>query len=1274
MTGFFDIGKDTIKKLNDEQARELVARLAKSEARQLGLPESGITWGGDQRAKDGGVDVRVKLPASSQGLDFILRPSTVYQVKAEPFPPSKIEGEVAPKGQSRMIYTDLAAEEGAYVIVSSRDDCSQTALTQRIQKIDQTLSSLGFSSAIRSDFYCARRLADWASKHPSVATWLRSELGEQLEGWRPYGPWAYKETSLSNDYYVDEKIRVFTPDSDIGKTVETAISEWRHKLSRSSVSRLIGLSGVGKTRLVQALFDTNTFPSEKVPSAENVIYCDLSDPDAKPPGTVLEGLLASDADTIVVVDNCGPVEHNRLSSIAGRPESKLRLITIEYDIRDDLTENTSVYRIQGASKETIQKLLRRHYPVLSEADAERISEYSDGNARVAYALAGTAEKTGDFARLRDEELFTRLFHQKNPEDDGLLHSAEIASLVYSFDGEGTGASSELAVLCQMADCSVTTFMRHMSELRRRGLLQSRGQWLAILPHAIANRLATRALESIPRSLVAGTLLNKAGFRQRISFSRRLGLLHKSPQAVAIAEKLFRADGELSELSELGDEQTQIFINLVPLSPKLALERIAIAIEDPGFFANRNRDLNKLVQLLKSIAYDPTYFREAAELLRRFASSKAASYVRNTATDLYSRLFQIRYSDTHAPLSDRAAIWRDLMASSEEQDHEMAIEALRAALGVSNLPSEQASDFGSHPRDYGWRPATVSDYVGWFDTWLCMCVEYCGAGEGFSGKIRDLLADSLRELWRSKQLRQSLDEVVRTLSSDGHWPEAWCSIKMITRWDLTDSSSSDLDRVHKLELFLRPSDLVDETIAKIFSKGSSYLEHIEGEDPSASYSKTIEQAEHLGAKVAGDPKALSGVLPYLTTKRGGSRKYNFGRGIGRTLSNVPELMSSLRQLLKSSDESDVSLVAVRGIIAGWTEVDLPAVERFFEGAFTDDVWSKWFVELQVQSLLGDRAFARLMDALATGRTPIFQFSYLALGRATDPLTPTQIKSLLREMTKAGVDGLNIAIDLVAMVVHCATEKDELYREELREVVTDFLLNLDWSSVRISNSMIDHNLETALNFSLSGSMTENEAGALLSSMLLRANGQRRLLGGGNSNGLKSFLSKFPKMSLDAIYQPDEDGSYDGAFESVEDGFSERRETAIGVVPSEDLLDWCSHSPVDRFMFAAATCRLFSINEDSDSKLEVSDTALALLQAAPDKMAVVAEFFHRFHPNGWSGNLSHILEQRLPLLKRMNDGTDKEIAAAVDFYTSKLEEWIRVERRLEEAEERTGATSFE
>lgn len=412
MQEIFQVKKASLKRLDDEQARELVARLCKAECRTLGLPESAVTWGGDQRAKDGGVDVRVKLMGNPTGLDFIPKPSTAFQVKVEAFPPHKIPDEVAPGGKPRNIYDELAAEHGAYVIVSTRDDCSNSALIERTAKIKDSLTAVGFGSSFSTDFYCLRRLADWVEKFPPVVIWVRNVLGEPLVGWSPYGAWAYNERDINAEYLVDDRVRVFVPGTEQGRDIIGALDLIRLELQRPGSIRIVGLSGVGKTRLVQAIFDKRVQTAQPVPSAENVIYCDLAGETNPQPSAVIEALATKISDAIIVVDNCSAAEHARLTERALMRGRKLKLITIEYDIRDDVPERTSAFRLEGSSKDIIFQLLNRHYPILSAADAERIAEYSDGNARVAFALAGTAEKAGDFARLRNHDLFARLFHQK----------------------------------------------------------------------------------------------------------------------------------------------------------------------------------------------------------------------------------------------------------------------------------------------------------------------------------------------------------------------------------------------------------------------------------------------------------------------------------------------------------------------------------------------------------------------------------------------------------------------------------------------------------------------------------------------------------------------------------------------------------------------------------------------------------------------------------------------------------------------------------------------
>jgi hypothetical protein len=58
----FEITPQDIAQLDDKQLRTLVGLLCEAELRSRGYSTAFVTWGGDQNAKDGGLDVRVSLP------------------------------------------------------------------------------------------------------------------------------------------------------------------------------------------------------------------------------------------------------------------------------------------------------------------------------------------------------------------------------------------------------------------------------------------------------------------------------------------------------------------------------------------------------------------------------------------------------------------------------------------------------------------------------------------------------------------------------------------------------------------------------------------------------------------------------------------------------------------------------------------------------------------------------------------------------------------------------------------------------------------------------------------------------------------------------------------------------------------------------------------------------------------------------------------------------------------------------------------------------------
>lgn len=127
MHPIFAITTEDIRSLTDEQSRELIARLCRAELSKNSISQAAVTWGGDQRAKDGGVDVRIDVDPPLGIGGYIKRDRSAFQVKAEKFGPGKISDEMAPKGLLRPAIVELANDNGAYVIVSTRDSVSEVA-------------------------------------------------------------------------------------------------------------------------------------------------------------------------------------------------------------------------------------------------------------------------------------------------------------------------------------------------------------------------------------------------------------------------------------------------------------------------------------------------------------------------------------------------------------------------------------------------------------------------------------------------------------------------------------------------------------------------------------------------------------------------------------------------------------------------------------------------------------------------------------------------------------------------------------------------------------------------------------------------------------------------------------------------------------------------------------------------------------------------------------------------------------------------------------------
>ena len=908
MSNLLEVTGDDVAQLSDADLRTLIGMLCEADYRLAGLPTNGIRWGGNQDAPDGGFDVVVRHEVPPPQNSFVPKNSTAFQVKKTKMPKSEIVKEMCPGDVLRQEIKSLIGDNGAYIIVSSSDSTTDTALKSRVGAMRDAVRNEPQHEKLHLDFYDRGRIATWVRAHFSLMVWVRNNAGRSLSGWCSYENWANAPGGTKEEYLFDDALRLRdgTKTEDEGLSAQAGLVKLRSILSGPATSvRLAGLSGVGKTRLVQALFDERV--GENALNPTQAIYSDVADDPSPDPITLATQLINEKRRVILILDNCPPALHKRLTDICSTLESTVSLLTVEYDVRDDVPENTTVFRLEPASEVIIERLIRKRFSHISQVDARTIANFSGGNARVAISLANTVQGGETLSSLRNEQLFERLFWQRHDPSDRLLKSAEALSLVYSFEGtDATSENSELQFLGSLIDVSASDVYRHVAELKGRDLIQARNVWRAVLPQAIANRLARRALESIPRKRLLEKFVNDGSERLIVSFARRLSFLHDSVTVVDIVTEWLKPNGWIGKsINNLGSFGMTVFSSIAPVAPERTLEvieRVAKGPEGSSFTSRENRHYAEFVRLLRQLAYDPSLFERSALLIARYALSENKDENNNSSRDVLKSLFFLYLSGTQARLEAKTRLVEGLLNSANEDRQELGLLLLDATLEAWHFGSHHEFDFGARPRDFGYEPKG-EEITQWFTTFLGICERLAVSGSHLAEKARKILADHFRGLWTRARLFDQLERPIRRIQAQGAWNEGWIAVRETLRYDGKYLTEELKERLRQLERLLKPGDLLEQARIFAFSHHHRIIDLTDEnfdktKDPAITWRKADEATRNIGAQVAQSADVFKVLLPELVSKKG-PRLTTFGRGLAKGANNKLGVFGMLRAELEKT---------------------------------------------------------------------------------------------------------------------------------------------------------------------------------------------------------------------------------------------------------------------------------------------------------------------------------------------------------------------------------------
>jgi len=1227
----FTVTKENIKTLDDAALRELVARLCMAELYAQGIAD-GVRWGGNQDAPDGGIDVLVDVPFKELRVgSFIKSPYTSFQVKKPSMPPKDIEKEMCPKGVLRPVFSEINKQNGAYIIASGTDDVTEKARDARIKKMKEVLNRSEFKNVI-VDFFDSQRIANWVNCYPAICIYVLHKLGKGVSGWRPYGNWS--SNPVGEEYLIDDESSNICHGS-VELRIIDAIQKMRELLLEPKASlRLVGLSGMGKTRLLQTLFDERV--GKNALSKELVIYGDIGATLGPSPETLAERLIGEGKPVILAVDNCSPQQHKNLTAICTCESSPVSLITVEYDVRDDQPEDTEVFRLEPSSDRLITRLLHARYLELSYDSARHIAEHSAGNWRMANAIAKRMHPGESAIALNDADLFDRLFWQRGQKDEQLLRVAEVCSLVYSFGTEDNGhiCKREYPVLADIIGVNEDEFYRYAREIFDRELMQRRGDWYAVMPHVLASNLAKRALQRIPLEKVEDAILVEGNERLIVDFTRRLAFLHNSPEAVKIVRRWLAADGLLANVFHLNDRGLTLLDNITPVIPSEVLHIIYSNYQEQEMDYSYRQD--KYSSIIEKIAYDEALFEQCMEILTWFALSEKAH---PRKIDKLKKFFRCFGSGTLATWEQKRNIVHSLIDSEEPKRQALGIKLL-CEMFSANLSGWSVSDFGSHIRDGGIWWETDDDLVQWYCKSYDYAIEAIKQYPAHKDEILDVLASDMRVTWFHRSslrdsLRSEILRLVEQIRSFTFWPRA------VTEMNLTMNMFYDKDEENKKD-DVTGKELAEKIITILAPQND--MEWVALVTSSYRWDNVFRDEDEgieafsvdLGKRVGNSLGSLKPIVEFCCKGTGLGAVY-FGRGLVQSSIDIEKAWKCIREQLKKMKPHKRSASIVGGIIHELFETNAELAKRIlYEIADNPIINHLW--PMLAWNFFDKVPFQKIIEFIQKSDLDEDSYTYMAnniLKKCPDEITA--FFDALLEKPNGVKAGIKI---LWANVLHC--HKNSTMPLNLQEIGHQLLLLYDYDDSWESRDGADDIFKACEKLYTTD---ESKYQEMLIHMCELSD--TWALRGKNSIILSGLAKINPTAFLDVFMREKEDD--DDALRRRMDCFP----SALSSVEDKCLIDWVIANPDKKEQL---TCAVFPFRKNESESFEWTPIATHLIEDTKQPAVVLKVFVDRFFPQSWSGDRAPAVKPLRVLLEQLLEHPSAIIKVAAKDALKSFEERLK------------------
>jgi hypothetical protein len=847
---------------------------------------------------------------------------------------------------------------------------------------------------------------------------IQSVLETQKSRFRPFIAW-----NEWNELMKNPQAEKFIENDKI-KEIKTAIQN----INNSSPVRILGLSGLGKTRIVFEIFRPQTNNNNSLIFSNRVLYVNCNDYQQNINFIEIINKISTDKnDAILIVDNCNFEIHGLIT----RNLKNLSFISIDSNPEESHNTNGTSYITIGKNdlSDVVTQLVDRDFQNTGKENIEKIKEFSDGIPLMAVLLAESIQNGERFiGKLNDKDLLDKLLGKKGKEAEwrSILKSCSL----FSYFGYEMGVEYQYKFIATNPNITISnnseqvrlsTFVDVINHYKSREIFEEQGRYLKIRPFPLAMNLAVEWLDTCDSDRLLQVIIDIAKLdephRTQLTnaFADQMKLLGYNDKAIEIVEKIVGQDSPFDNAEVLNTELgSRLFRSFVEVNP------VAVSQNFSRQFSNKATDelleikqgRRNIVWALEKLCFDNRTFIESAKILYQFAVAENETWG-NNATGQFLQLFHIVLAGTEADLKARWSIIEWGLNQNDEKFYQLALKAMKSGLKTGHFHRTGGAEKQGtkHLADY--TPVTYNEMYEYWGNILTKLTEIISQKNEYYDFASNIVADSLRGFYFNGHSHFVIPYISKIiLSKNNDWDRGLENLKMTLHYDKNKMSDEVVGKTKQLIQSLTKTDFISR-----FYASTQY----EDDDIKWSSEKFIEREksrmEDLAKEFIDTNVSWEDTFPifYKRDDKYLMSKTDFGKNIYELIKDDTEkvnlFINKSLHFLSSINKEQIELSILLGFIE---KADDKVRENLYLLLFNSEQLNYLLFQFISFDADGGKYFDKLFELIDNQKCDVSNFNCLKYRIVLQKLSPQELQELKEKLYSYGNDGYALVFDLFTSI--------------------------------------------------------------------------------------------------------------------------------------------------------------------------------------------------------------------------------------------------------------------